>query len=543
MKKIVSILLLLFIIVPVVSAKIRPDTVRIRLKTPRDAVMLHWKYLQEESYYPKIAAKALFLKGKTRRHGPELAVKLLKIFQGRALILRFAEIPTDPNFTDSATGRNIYYPFITYNDIYLEKISGRWRYSEETVSHIDDIYSSIYPFTINDYIEKLPAFLRFKLFWSMELWQIVAVLFLILLVYLFQKLLRFIVRYVLKLIFAKLESTDFFDRHFRPVVRAISGIISLSIVILFVPILDLPLNVHIFLVLIYRVTLVIWLVVLSFRITDYAYYRIRKMLEHKGNKMAANMIPFFRTMFKTLLVIIGILFIIVSLGFDIWPWMAGLSIGGLAVALAAQETIKNIFGSITILADRPFDVGDWIIYDNFEGTVEEIGIRSTTIRTFSDSLLTVPNGKLMDVTIDNMGLRKYRRFQTYLDIIYGTPVELLEAYVQGLEKLVQKHDFTRKDVHYIYISGLASSSIQIFIRIWLTSKTWKDELRDRHIFIKDMLELARSLGIEFAFPTQSLFIEHFPGAQAGNKSIERPTQEEIDAKVNEFFKNKDIPKQ
>ncbi len=255
------------------------------------------------------------------------------------------------------------------------------------------------------------------------------------------------------------------------------------------------------------------------------------------------MIPFFRTMFKTLLVIIGILFIIVSLGFDIWPWMAGLSIGGLAVALAAQETIKNIFGSITILADRPFDVGYWIIYDNFEGTVEEIGIRSTTIRTFSDSLLTVPNGKLMDVTIDNMGLRKYRRFQTYLDIIYGTPVELLEAYVQGLEKLVQKHDFTRKDVHYIYISGLASSSIQIFIRIWLTSKTWKDELRDRHIFIKDMLELARSLGIEFAFPTQSLFIEHFPGAQAGNKSIERPTQEEIDAKVNEFFKNKDIPKQ
>ncbi len=540
MKKIIIVIFSLFVFANFANAKVNPDTIKIRLNTPRDAVMLHWKYLQKDSYFPKIAAKALFLTDKNRRKGEELAIKLMKIFQGRALIIGFAKIPTSPDFTDSLTGRSMYYPFINYGDIYLERINGAWRYSEETVDNINAIYDEIYPFTISSYVDKIPSFLRFKLIFGMELWQVVAVFLLIFIVYLLQRLLRFIVRFVLKFLFTKLESRDFIDKHFRPVVRAISGIIALSLAALLVPILDLPLKVHIAIVLIYRVVLLIWLIVLSFRITDYIYYRTRKYLEHKGNKMTANMLPFFRTMFKSIIVVIGILFIIVSLGFDIWPWMAGLSIGGLAIALAAQETIKNIFGSITILADRPFDVGDWIIYDKYEGTVEEIGIRSTTIRTFSDSVLTVPNGKLMDVTIDNMGLRTYRRFQTYLDIVYGTPVEMLETYVQGLEKLVQKHEFTRKDVHYIYISGLASSSIQIFIRIWLTSRTWKDELRDKHIFIKDMLELATTLGIEFAYPTQSLFIEHFPNTDSENKNRAYPTQEEITQKVNEFFNKKNV---
>jgi MscS family membrane protein len=89
------------------------------------------------------------------------------------------------------------------------------------------------------------------------------------------------------------------------------------------------------------------------------------------------------------------------------------------------------------------------------------------------------------------------------------------------------------------LNNLASSSIQIFIRVWFTSKTWKDELRDRHIFISDILRLASALGIEFAFPTQSLYIEHFPGAQ-GNKQITAPTQEEIDKKIDEFFRSKGV---
>ncbi len=542
MKKIILILLIFVAVGISLEAAIKPDTIRIRLKTPRDAVMLHYYYTEEDSYFPKIAAKALNLDGVNKNKGAELAVKLKKIMHGYAIVPRFKDISTDPDYVDSATGRNILYPFVGTDDIYLEKVRGKWKYSKETVSKIESFYSELYPFDIYEYVDKLPEFLRFKLLFKVEIWQFAALLLLVLVFFVLSKLMRIIVRYIIKFTFARILHKEFIDKHFGAVVRTTANIISLSLVFMFVPLLELPINFHVAVTLIYRVTLLLLFITMAFRITDYAYDRIVNFMEKRAKKVTLNLMPFFRTMFKTLLVIVGFLFIIVSLGFDIWPWLAGMSIGGLAVALAAQETIRNIFGSITILADRPFDVGDWIIYDGFEGTVEEIGIRSTTIRTFADSVLTVPNGKLMDVTINNMGLRHYRRFQTYLDIIYGTPVELIEAFVKGIEKLVEKHEFTRKDVHYIYLNNLASSSIQIFIRVWFTSRTWKDELRDKHIFISDILRLASALGIEFAFPTQSLYIEHFPGAE-GNKNIITPSQEEIDRKIDEFFKNKGIDKQ
>jgi MscS family membrane protein len=539
MKKLIFALLTLLAIGANLHGQIKPDTIRIRLKTPRDAVMLHYYYTEEDSYYPKIAAKALNLDGIKRKKGPDLAVKLKKILHGYAIVPRFKDISTDPDYVDSATGRQVYYPFVSYKNIYLEKIRGNWKYSKETVGIIEEVYSELYPVDIYTYVNKLPAFFRFKLLFKMEIWQILSLFVLVLVFFVLSKIMRLIVRYFIKFTFAKLLHKEFVDKHFRAVVKTTANIISLSLVIMFVPLLELPISVHVVITLIYRVVLLLLFIALAFRLTDYTYDRLITYMKKRAQKVTLNLMPFFRTMFKTLLVIVGFLFIIVSLGFDIWPWLAGMSIGGLAVALAAQETIKNIFGSITILADRPFDVGDWIIYDNFEGTVEEIGIRSTTIRTFSDSVITVPNGKLMDVTINNMGLRHYRRFQTYLDVIYGTPVELLDGFVKGIEKLVQKHEFTRKDVHYIYLNNLASSSIQIFIRVWFTSKTWKDELRDRHIFISDILRLASALGIEFAFPTQSLYIEHFPGAQ-GNKQITAPTQEEIDKKIDEFFRSKGV---
>lgn len=542
MKKIIFLLVFLITATANISfAKINPDTIRVRLNTPRDAMMTHWKYLKPKSYFPATAAKALYFKDKKKKNKVELAIKLKKIITGRAIIISFSSVPNNPDYIDSTDGRYIYYPFLNYPDIYLERINKKWYYSEETVNLIPKLYDEIYPFTLNSITDKFPAFLRFKILLQMELWQLVGILLIILLIVILQKLMRSIVRIVLNIIFKNLDKSSVLNKHFRLVVRTISIILALIIGSLFLPVLDLPIGVHVFLVLIYKITLMIFIIILSFRITDYIYYKTRKFLEQHNKTMTLNVLPFFRTLFKTILVIIGGLLIIVSLGYDIWPWLAGLSIGGLAIALAAQETIRNIFGSITILADRPFDVGDWIVYDKYEGTVEEIGIRSTTIRTFSDSLLTVPNGRLMDVTIDNMDLRRYRRFQTYLSIVYGTPVEMLEAYVQGIEKLVQKHDFIRKDVYYVYINNLADSSIQIFIRLWFNSKTWAEELKHRHILIKDILELARTLGVEFAFPTQSIFVEHFPGT-SGKKNLPKLSQEEIDRKIDEFFKNKNTEK-
>ena len=139
------------------------------------------------------------------------------------------------------------------------------------------------------------------------------------------------------------------------------------------------------------------------------------------NTMDDQLVPIIRKSLRVFVITFGTLAILQSLNLSIFPLLTGLSIGGLAFALAAQDTIKNFFGSVMIFLDKPFQIGHWITTDGIDGTVEEVGLRSTRIRTFSNSLVTVPNGKLADATINNHGLRVYRRFYTTLSINYDTP--------------------------------------------------------------------------------------------------------------------------
>ena len=119
---------------------------------------------------------------------------------------------------------------------------------------------------------------------------------------------------------------------------------------------------------------------------------------------------------KIVLVVIGMIMILQSFGFSAVGIISGMGIGGIAIALAAQNTIANLFGSVTVLMDRPFVIGDWIVTNNIEGEVEVVGLRSTRIRTFYNSLVTVPNNVLTTAIIDNMGRRHFRRYKTMLGV-------------------------------------------------------------------------------------------------------------------------------
>jgi MscS family membrane protein len=179
------------------------------------------------------------------------------------------------------------------------------------------------------------------------------------------------------------------------------------------------------------------------------------------------LVPLVRKTLKAFVIVVGSLFILkYGLRVDIVPYLTGLSIGGLAFALAAQDTIKNFFGSIMIFIDKPFQVGDWITSGEVDGTVEEVGFRSTRVRTFRNSLVYIPNGKIADATIDNHGLRKYRRFYTNITITYETPPELIEVFVDGLREIVRKHPKTRKDFYNIYLNNLASYSLEVMFYVF-----------------------------------------------------------------------------
>jgi MscS family membrane protein len=226
------------------------------------------------------------------------------------------------------------------------------------------------------------------------------------------------------------------------------------------------------------------------------------------------LIPLIRKSIKIFIAVVGTLFVASNIGFDIKSILAGLGLGGLAFALAAQDTVKNLFGSLTLLGDRPFDVGDWVVIGDIEGTVETVGIRSSRIRTFYNSIITLPNGNLITANVDNLGKRKFRRWKTMVQVTYGTPPDTIEAFVEGIRELIRVHPYTRKDYFHVYLNAFGAHSLDILVYMFFLSPDWGTELRERHRIMMDIIRLANRLGVQFAFPTQTLYLTR-AGESAG----------------------------
>jgi MscS family membrane protein len=218
------------------------------------------------------------------------------------------------------------------------------------------------------------------------------------------------------------------------------------------------------------------------------------------------LVPLIPRTLKIFVTVIGIVFIADNLSIDITGLLAGLGLGGLAFALAAKDMVQNLFGSITVLMDRTFTVGDWIVVDGNEGTVERMGFRSTRIRTFYNSLVTIPNSKFITAEVDNMGERRYRRYKAHFSLTYDTPPDRIEAFCEGLRELVRQHPYMRKDYFHIYLNDLGASSLDVLVYVFWETPDWATELRERHRFLLDALRLAKGLGVEYAFPTQTLYM-------------------------------------
>jgi MscS family membrane protein len=219
------------------------------------------------------------------------------------------------------------------------------------------------------------------------------------------------------------------------------------------------------------------------------------------------LIPLLRTSAKIFIAAFGIVFLADNLNINITGLLAGLGIGGIAFALAAQDTVKNFFGSVTVLIDRPFQVGDWVVIGDIEGTVETVGFRSTRIRTFYNSLVTLPNANLINAEVDNYGARRFRRWKTHLGVAYDTPPEKIDVLCEGIRELVRRHPYTRKDYFHVYLNQYGPSSLDILLYIFWETPDWATELRERHRLAVDILRLTHHLGVEIAFPTQTLHLK------------------------------------
>jgi MscS family membrane protein len=302
---------------------------------------------------------------------------------------------------------------------------------------------------------------------------------------------------------------------------------------LLVPVLQLPVGSARYIDPLLRALLPLFGIIVFYKMADILALYLQKLASKTESTLDDQLVPLFRKTLKTFIVVIGALFILENLNVPILPLLTGLSIGGLAFALAAQDTIKNFFGSLMIFIDKPFQIGDWITSGPIDGTVEEVGFRSTRVRTFRNSVVYVPNGSLADSTIDNHGLRKYRRFYTQIAITYDTPADLIELFTEGLKKIVEKHPKTWKDFYEVHFNDMASSSLNIMFYVFFDVPTWSQELRARHEVLLEIVRLAEKLGINFAFPTQTLHIENMPGKPSLSPQYE--TRDELKKKLEGYF--------
>ncbi len=244
-------------------------------------------------------------------------------------------------------------------------------------------------------------------------------------------------------------------------------------------------------------------------------YLARKALT-TDTKFDDLLIPLLSKSLKIFAVCVGVITCAQTFSIPISGLLGGLGLGGMAIALASKDAVSNVFGSLTVLVDRPFEVGDWIVTEGVEGSVETVGFRSTRVRTFYNSVITVPNAQLTTATVDNMGRRQFRRIKTMLGVQYDTTPEQIDAFCEGIRELIRRHPYTRKDYYHVYFNQFSGSSLDILLYCFLECPDWSVELRERHRLFCDILRLAQELRVEFAFPTQTL---HMFSEQATTKQL------------------------
>ncbi len=219
------------------------------------------------------------------------------------------------------------------------------------------------------------------------------------------------------------------------------------------------------------------------------------------------LLPMLRKIGKLFLVLIALIIVLDKFGYNVASLVAGLGIGGLAVALAAQETLSNMFGGVTILTDKPFGIGNRIRVSGYDGFIKEIGIRSTKMTTLDGSELIIPNSTLAKEIIENVTREKSRRIKLVIGAEYSTPAKKLEKAIQIIKEVVKKHEATKEE-SLVFFDEFADSSLNITAIYWITKITNQEKILDTksqiNFEIKKRFEKEK---IEFAFPTRTVYVK------------------------------------
>lgn len=217
-------------------------------------------------------------------------------------------------------------------------------------------------------------------------------------------------------------------------------------------------------------------------------------------------IPFLSKALRFIVIAIGFSIVIQEFGYNINSIIAGLGLGGLAVALAAQDALSNLFGGIVIITEKPFSIGDWIKTPSVEGTVEDISFRSTTVRTFAQAAVVVPNATLVKEPITNWSKMGKRQITFQLQIAYGTPAEKLHVVVQKINEHLRNHQDVHQETIFATFDQFDTYSYNIFLYFFTKTTNWGEYLQVKQAINFEILNILEESGVELAYPSRKLYV-------------------------------------
>ena len=242
------------------------------------------------------------------------------------------------------------------------------------------------------------------------------------------------------------------------------------------------------------------------KVIDYIGLILKQRAAETENKMDDQLIPFAIEIGRILVVIFALFFILGNVfDINITALATGLGIGGIAIAMASKESLENLLGSFTIFFDRPFTVGDVVKVGTVTGLVEKVGFRSTRIKTFDKSVVTVPNKKMIDAELDNLGLRPVRRVKFHIGLTYDTSTEQIKNIVSDIQEMINNHEKTNEEGK-VRFQEFGASSLDIMVLYYVNSPKWEDLIDVKEDVNYKIMDIVKKHNSDFAFPSTSVYL-------------------------------------
>lgn len=414
--------------------------------------------------------------------------------------------------------------------IFMVRQGEQWIVSERSVRRIPGLYSETFSVDLNGILASMPEWTKAKPLFGVAIWQVLFLAGGVLLAFLLHLfVVRFLSRWAARLIASqqrvKLEAKAL-ERSMKPLgTLAAAGVLSWI-----VPLLRFGVRTNQILNLGMRVLGALAAVLFVYRLVDLGAELFARRAAATDTKLDDQIVPLLRKALKVVVIVLGLIFVLQNMDVDVGSLLAGVSLGGLAFTLAAKDTVANLFGSVSIFADQPFQVGDWVKIEGVEGVVEEVGMRSTRIRTFYNSVVSIPNSVVANASVDNFGRRDFRRCMVTLGVTYDTSPEQLQAFVEGIRGILKANEHVRQDSYEVHFKDFGASSLDILVYFFFKTDSWSVELAQRQVVFLEIMRLAKRINVDFAYPTQTLHLE----TRAATKDIparKAPSEEELAAAI------------